>query len=93
MNERSFTKDGEMIEESGTKGERTRLEIMQSAHKLFLSHGRSLDDDLQRRVGIPTSRAGNIYRFDSLEIGRTNSTPTSEVDDAQIRRAVRLARW
>jgi AcrR family transcriptional regulator len=39
MNERSFIKDIAMIDETSTKGERTRQEILQSAHQLFLKNG------------------------------------------------------
>jgi AcrR family transcriptional regulator len=39
MNERSFIKDIAMIDDTSTKGERTRQEILQSAHQLFLKNG------------------------------------------------------
>jgi AcrR family transcriptional regulator len=39
MNERSFTKGVAMTGETLTKGERTRQEILSSAHQLFIQHG------------------------------------------------------
>jgi AcrR family transcriptional regulator len=39
MNERSFIKEAMMIEESHTRGEHTRQEILQSAYQLFLKNG------------------------------------------------------
>jgi AcrR family transcriptional regulator len=67
MNERSFTKGAGMVDEISTKGERTRQEIMQSAHQLFLKtgyHGTSMRQ-IAQGAGIAV---GGIYNhFGSKE--------------------------
>jgi AcrR family transcriptional regulator len=60
MNERSFIKGDKLMDETSTKGERTRQEIMQSAHQLFLKngyHGTSMRE-IAQGAGIAV---GGIY--------------------------------
>jgi AcrR family transcriptional regulator len=67
MNERSFTKGDGMVDETNTKGERTRQEILQSAHQLFLKNGYHGASMRQIAQGAGIAVGGIYNHFSSKE--------------------------
>jgi AcrR family transcriptional regulator len=67
MNERSFTKGAGMVDEISTKGERTRQEILQSAHPLFLKNGYHGTSMRQIAQGAGIAVGGIYNHFGSKE--------------------------